>query len=231
MKGQDAFRAEEYGSGNGLEAVALVTGFGGNTGQLDKAAKDLTYLGRDVVVYDYAPEVLLDGEGERLPQLIDTIYTDFQKRTTTHTKQRFGGVSLGGAIAAGMQKQHPDPEPGLFAATGTNAAELIMRNRLFGALVRRHYGVDIRQAYMEHDHTLDSLKELWQGVNSLPDTAFSLTLGGLDYVIPYRRTMTKVANWRARNPDIQTHHLPRRGHTGTIKWFNDHCAALLERAA
>lgn len=231
MNGHDSFRAVEYGSGEGQEAVALVTGFAGNVRQLDKAASDLSALGRDVVVYDYSPQVLLEGDSGLLPQLIDTLYGDFQERTSGHERKRFGGVSLGGAIASGMQKQHPSPEPGLFAATGADAARLIMRNGLFNAIVKRFHGVDIRKTYRANGYTMEDLQALWQDINQPPDTAFSITLGSMDYIIPIRRMKRTIAGWKSNNPDIQSRYLPHRGHNGTIRWFNEHCAELIERAA
>lgn len=210
--------------------MALVTGFAGNVMQLDQAARDLAGMGRDVVVYDYPPDVLLSGDGEQLPRLIDDLSEDFQERAAGHEKLRLGGVSLGGAVAAGMQKQCTDPEPGLYAATGTNPAELVLKHELFGAIVRKVHGVDIRRAFSTKGYTLDVLQESWRDINRPPDTGFSITLGAMDYIIPYHRIKSRIANWRQTNPEIRTHYLWRQGHGGTIKWFNAHCAELLSRS-
>lgn len=222
-----SFEAHEYGSGN-AEAVALVTGFDGKVGHLEQAARDLVVSGRDVVVYTYGTEVLLGGDGTHLPSLIQTIGTDFQSRTQFHTRRRFGGVSLGGPIAAGMQKACPNPEPGLYAATGIDAADLVMNHRLFRALVRRFHDTDTRQVFSDNEHTVDTLRELWRDIQIPPSTPFTLVLGGLDPIVRFGAMRPKVTAWKAGNPNIRMISRPLLTHTGTRKWFNDNCARLLQ---
>jgi hypothetical protein len=223
-----SWEAAEYGSGNGSEAVALVAGFDGKTDTLDHAARDLTAAGCDVVVYQYAPEVLLDGQPEHLPNLIRTLSTDFQQRTADYPRRRYGGVSLGGAIAASMQKNEAFPEPGLYAATGIDAAALVMNNRLFRAMVRAIHRINIRRAFEANGHTLPGLQELWQDVHTPPTTAFTLALGGLDRIVRPREIIPIVTTWRKNNDGVRIISNPWLGHNGTIKWFNSNIRSMLE---
>jgi hypothetical protein len=226
MSAGAAFRATEYGSGN-AEAVALVAGFAGETLQLDVAARSLAAIGRDTVLYTYHPDVLLAGDPDQLPQLAASLGEDFQARTADHIRRRFGGVSLGGAIASNMQKECPNPEPGVYAATGTDAADLVMRDALFRAIVLVTHRTDVRKAFTSKGHTIDDLREAWSEIHTPPATAFSLALGGLDRIVKYRHMRAKVAAWQEGNPSIRTHVLPRLGHNATIRWFNNNCASLI----
>jgi hypothetical protein len=225
MSAEHAFRAKEYGDGE--EIVALVTGFAGNVNQLDQAARDLARTGRGAVVYAYHTGVLLEGDPTQLPTLIDEISDDFAERATSRAYLRFCGVSLGGPIAAGMQKKFAEqnPRPGLYAATGTNLAELVTRHSWFRLLIAATHRKDLHRLYK--GYTLDELNAAWSDVHTPPATPFSIVLGGLDRVVHYRKTSSKIASWQATNPGIQSLHLPRLGHNGTIRWFNNNCTELI----
>ncbi|MFZ2544560.1 MAG: hypothetical protein WAW80_01145 [Candidatus Saccharimonadales bacterium] len=221
------YTATEYGSGKGDEAIALVAGFAGPISDLEQAAIDLADTGRDAVVYTYDPGILLEGDGELLPNIIPVINDDFLGRTSNHSRHRFSGVSLGGAIAIGMQKLHPNPEHGLYAATGIDAASLVMKHRLFGAMIMAVHKVDIVRAFRRNGYTLADLKSKWQDVQIPPDTAFTIALGGMDNIIHQRKMARQVSEWHNQNPDIQIVSKRWLGHTGTIKWFNNNITSLL----
>lgn len=231
MNGEVPYRAVEYGDGNSNEAVALVAGLDGNSKDLEQAACDLADTGRDAVVYTHHPRILLAGEAQLLPKFIDTLSADFIERTADHERHRFGGVSLGGAIAAGMQRNYEayeNPERGLYGATGIDAAELVMKNCLFRAVVMATHRFDVRQKYKDNGYTLADLKAEWQDIQTPPTTAFSLALGGLDYIVQQRKIMSKMAVWQQQNADIKIIRKPWLGHTGTIKWFNGNISSMLE---
>lgn len=221
------YKVVEYGNGESDEAVALVSGFAGKIRDLDQAGRDLANGGRDVLVYEYSPEVLLDGDSNHLPELIDTLNEDFVNRTPEHLRRRFGGVSLGGGVAAGMQKKHLKVERGLYAATGVDVAELIMNHCLFNAMVKSVHGVDIRRVYESKGDTLHSLREKWHDLQNPPDTALTLALGGLDYIVRTQKILPKIKQWHAENRDIRVIHRPWSGHSGTIKWFNRNIDSML----
>jgi hypothetical protein len=226
MNGERRFLAREYGDGD--EVMALVVGLTGEVDQLDHAAAYLAATGRGAVVYQYPSGVLLDGDPTQLPQLVDTLSEDFAQRSSGH-RVRLGGVSLGGAIAAGMQNNihSQDFEPGMFAATGINLGELVKSQPWFRMLIAATPRQDIRSAFRHH--SLDELNEVWHSINTPPTTPFTIALGGLDRVVPYRKLRRKVAHWQASNSGINALHLPRLTHGGTIRWFNENCARLLER--
>lgn len=228
MNGEVPYKAYEYGTGDSDEAVALVTGLAGPISDLEQAAVDLVSTGKDVVVYTYHPRILLAGEGSLLPDFIETLHDDFLARATDHPQHRFGGVSLGGAIACGMQKKHVNPEHGLYAATGINAADLVMRQQLFRALILATHRIDIRRAFEKNGHSLNDLQERWQHIQAPPTTPFTVALGGMDYIVQQRKMVRQLKEWQKTNEHIRVVHKPWLGHNGTIKWFNAHVTELLE---
>jgi hypothetical protein len=221
------FTAVEYGDG-GKEVVALVTGFAGKVRDVEQAATDLVRTGRDAVVYTYHPRILLDGDPKLLPQMIETLGRDFVQRTPDHLRRRFGGVSLGGAIAAGMQKDYATPERGLLAATGVDAAHLVMENPAFGSMVLAVHHINIRRAYLRNGYSLADLREEWHNVQVPPRTPFTIAVGGLDYIVQQREIMPKLTAWKKENPGIHIIRKPWLGHNGTIKWFNRNIMSMLE---
>lgn len=227
MNHEITFGATEYGEGNGHESVALVTGLAGSVNDLEQAAMDLSRSGRDSVVYTYPPDILLDGNPHLLPSLINTLSNDFNNRTDSATAKRFGGVSLGGAVAAGMQKLEVAPETGLYAASGCNAAELVMKNLAFSAVIKLTHRLDIKKVYTDNGHSIESLNEVWSDIHTTPDTPFTLAIGGLDIITRRHKIMKNIREWRKTNDDIKVINLPFRGHNGTISWYNQNITSLL----
>ncbi len=217
----------EYGDGNSDEIVALVTGFGSKPGEFDRAGRSLVATGRDAVVYTYHPGVLLEGDAELLPELISAMSEDFEERAAGYPHRRYGGASLGGAIAANMQKRYDTPERGFYAATGGDAAEIIMKNRWFGAIVLAAHRVDIRRAFARHGYTHDDLQERWRDIQTPPTTPLTIALGGLDLIMRERKILPKIADWRAAGNDVRIIRKPWGGHNGMIKWFDANIASLL----
>lgn len=228
MTSEVPYTAHEYGNGDSDEVVALVAGFNGPVDNLEKAATDLVQSGRDAIVYTYHPRILLAGHSHLLPEFIETLHEDFVTRTSEYSRRRYGGVSLGGAIAVGMQKKDINPEHGLYAATGINAAELVMKQRLFRALVLATHHIDVQRAFERNGHTLESLKNQWHHVHVPPATPFTVVLGGMDYVVQQRKMVRELKTWRETNDRINVIRKPFLGHNGTIKWFNTHITELLD---
>lgn len=222
------FIAHEYGDGDGREAVALVTGFIGTKVQLEQAATDLANTGRDTVIYTYDKDVLLAGNGALLPALSNTLNDDFARRMPDYDQYRYCGVSLGGAVASTMQKNHPAPERGLYAATGIDAADLVLRNPFFRAVILASHRVDIRRIYEKNGYTYADLADEWHELQQSPKTPCTIALGGLDYIVHHRRMLRKIEEWRAENRDVRVIRKPWLGHTGTIKWFNQNILSMLE---
>lgn len=228
MNGDVPYKAHEYGNGNSVEAVALVAGFAGPVKDLEQAAIDLASTGRDAVVYTYDKQILLAGESHLLPEFIETLHKDFETRSADHILRRYGGVSLGGAIAAGMQKEDENPRHGLYAATGINAAELVMQHQLFRAVILAVHKVDIRKAFEKTGHTIHDLREKWQYLHTAPTSGLTIALGGLDYIVQKRKISRELNEWHKTNNNIHVIHKPWLGHTGTIKWYNSHITELLD---
>lgn len=228
MNGEIPYKAVEYGNGNGDEIVALVAGFGSKPGELDQAGRDLADSGRNAVVYTYHPRILLAGDAELLPGFAETLNEDFQARAIDYQLRRYCGASLGGAIAADMQKKDESPERGLYAATGADAARLVMRNGMFRAIILATHYVDVRRAYEKNGYTLPDLQDRWHDLCTPPATPLTIALGGLDYIVRQREMIPRIAAWRATGHDVRTIYRPRSGHTGTIKWLNEHVMDMLD---
>ncbi|USN96156.1 MAG: hypothetical protein H6797_03700 [Candidatus Nomurabacteria bacterium] len=228
MNGEVPYQAHEYGNGDNEEVVALVAGFNGPLTDLEQAAIDIVHTGRDAVVYTYDKRILLAGQSNLLPEFIETLHEDFTTRTAEYSRHRYGGVSLGGAIAIGMQKKDEHPEHGLYAATGINAAELVMRHHLFRALIMATHCIDIRKMFEKNGHTLGDLKERWQHIQMPPETSFTVVLGGMDYIVQQRKMIRELKSWQEKNDKVRIIRKPWLGHNGTIKWFNNNAATLLE---
>lgn len=222
-----AFHALEYGDGTNTKSVAIVAGFGGKAVHFEQTAKDLASTGHDVVVYDYDNSILLEGDGKLLPQLIEELSKDFINRTSSHTFRRYAGASLGGGIAWNMQKGPENVIPGLYAAVGADAAMLVMKNRLFRSVIKFAHKVDILKAFENNDYTLPDLQEEWATIQTPPTTPFTVAYGGLDYVVRQSEVMPKVAVWQESN-NIRVIQRPLLGHTGIIKWFQNHSNEMLE---
>lgn len=223
------FDAASYGDGYSKEIVALVAGFGNKPGEFNRAASELARRGIDSVVYTYEPRVLLDGDADLLPQLIEDIYEDFQTRSVSHEKRRYGGVSLGGAIAVNMQKKDENPEQGLFAATGDDAAELIMHNPWFRAATMLFHHVDVKKAFVRHGHNYHTLREKWDDIHIPPETDFTMALGGRDKLIRRGEVVRKISDWRQEHPDRKVSVVTKRnlGHSAMINWFDHHIESLV----
>lgn len=228
MKSEVPFEAIEYGDGNGREVVALVAGFGSKPGELDQAGRDLSENGHDTVIYTYHPRILLAGDADLLPELVDTLYDDFLRRTPEYEKRRFGGVSLGGALAINMQKKHENPEPGIYAATGSDAASLVMQSRFFGAVVLATHKVALSRSFAANGYTITDLRERWHDFHEPPVSDITIALGGLDIVVKEREVMAKVRKWRAEGHNVRTPYKPWLGHGGMIKWFDNHAIELCD---
>lgn len=231
IQGEVPYTAVEYGDGDSEEAVALVAGFGGLISDVEQAAKDLAETGRDVVAYAYHPRVLSAGDGELLPQFIETLSTDFRERTPDYYRRRFGGVSLGGAIASGMQKSYEkynNPERGLYAATGSEADDVVMKNHIFRAIVWASHRIDIRRAYERNGYTPVDLRERWNDIQIPPLTPTTVVLGGLDLIIQQHKVLSRAKEWRAAGRDVRVIRKPWLNHNRTIKWFNDNIISLLD---
>lgn len=226
---ETAFTSREFGTGNGITATALVTGFGGNIAEFEQAARDLEAAGSDVIAYQYDNGVFLAGEAEVLPNLVDNLTTDFTDRTHEYPNRRYAGNCLGAGIAWNMQKRDPAALPGIYAAAGADAARLIMRDPLYRMIVKTIHRVDPRKEFERNGYTEQDLRERWEQLQTPPDSSFAIVLGGLDYAIRYRQA---VRTFRKHQPDSGIHIIskPHHGHSGVKKWFISHIPQMLAQA-
>lgn len=224
------FDAISYGDGYSNEIVALVAGFGNKPGEFNRAANELARRGIDSVVYTYEPRVFLGGDASLLPALIDDIYEDFSDKSANHQKRRYSGVSLGGAIAVNMQKRDESPELGLFAATGDDAAKLIMDNPWFRAAVMLFHHADVKKAFTRNGYNYQTLRQEWDEIHNPPETGFTMALGGKDKLIREQTVVAKIDTWREQHPDRQVNLVTKRrlGHSAMISWFDKHIEQLAD---
>lgn len=217
------YKCQEFGEGN-RAAFALVAGFDGKIRQLETAGRYLARIGFDSVVYEHRPEALLDGDPEILPRLSRAMSDDFLRRTPDHRERDYGGVSLGGGIAGGMQAADARAGFGIYGATGADLARITLENPYFRFLVKLFHKVDIRRAF--GSYSLGELQASWQAMQQPPRTPFSLTIGERDLIVRPREILPKAAAWQRQRPDVRLVRVPH-GHSGTIKWLNGNIAALL----
>lgn len=224
------FEAHEYGEGNGQVAASLVIGFAGERQEFEPAVEALSTTGHDMVLYTYPNDVITAGDGEILPNLIRGIGQDFQTKMKDYAVHRHTGVSIGGGIAWNMQKSSPNVMPGLFAAAGADATWLVFRNRIFRAIVKHVWKVDVKKEFLLHGWDEASLRKRWEEAHVPPVTSCALALGGLDYATRYREMMPKIKQLQAQGLDIITIVKYWRGHTGMKKWFINNIPTMIAAA-
>ncbi|HVS58529.1 MAG TPA: hypothetical protein VHD60_02190 [Candidatus Saccharimonadales bacterium] len=210
------------------ESDTLVKGFAGKPEDLHKAATRLATLGHRVLVYTHNPRIILDGDPGALPRLITDVIDHFMENTADDLPRRYGGVSLGGAIASGMQKADPEAKPGLYAATGIDLAELVKRRYLFRAMARIVHRASLSEAFA--NYSLEDLRAEWKEIQIPPSTPFAIALGTRDLIIRPGRIEPTLARWQKDNPDIEVKWLPGRGHNATLKWYDDSIDTMLALA-
>lgn len=219
MTSSASFEIHEYGNGSTNEIVALVPGLGGSRKDLDVAAQDFAARDKDVVLYEHHPGVLLDGNPYELPHLIDEISDDFVERSLGYHASRVCGVSLGGVITAGVQKNLQNPERGLMASTGGNLAKIVHDNQWFRALVLAMHHQDIQKAY--RDYSTEDLTKIWAELHEAPLTPVTLAIGSLDRIVRKRDVLRNVAAWHEYNANIRLIEIPYGTHKSVIKDFNN----------
>lgn len=220
------FRAMEYGDGNSDMIASLVTGFDGEINDLETAAIGLVVSGHDVVAYDYSRDVLESGEPDDFPQLINAIHTDFKNHSQGHSICRHAGVSLGMGIAINLQRHTEQVQvPAIYAAGGTNVAEIIYRNLAFNIA----FG-NVRKAFHKNGYDEQSLREVWAPLHESPESPFAVALGGMDLIVKYRNAHHKMSELQREGTPVIVKTIPKASHVGTIKWFNRNITAMLAMA-
>lgn len=221
-----AFRSREFGNGDGIAATALVTGFGGDIADFERAARDLEAAGSDVIAYQYDNDVFFAGDAELLPKLAEDLTRDFAARTHDYSTRRYSGNCLGAGIAWNMQKSDSTAQPGIYAASGVDAARLVMRDPLYRMAVRAIHKVDPRKEFELNGYTEQDLRQRWEHLQTPPDSNFAIVLGGLDYAVHYWQAVRTIKEHRADN-SIRIITKPGLGHNGVKKWFASHIPEML----
>lgn len=216
----EVFRTLEYGEDQTNKAALLIAGFMGKIEHLENAARTLANNGYNVYSYEFSPQVLTEGVPEMLPALVDSITTDFSKKTLEYDSLQPCGVSLGAGIAFETQKRYPERAlPGIYAAAGADTAEGIFGyNPLF---------LPLKKAFKANGHELEDVKHLWKEAHQPPMSGFSIVLGGLDYIVRHRPIIKKINEWRDQGIPIQARTLWLKSHTGTINWYDKNLEELL----
>jgi len=208
------------GARDAHKLAGLVTGFGGRASDLEQAALDFTAYGYDSIIYEVNdPEIFLSGDPQVLLETTARVADDFHKQAIGYDAVRLVGVSLGGAIAANVQKQFPDAERGFFGATGANAPDIMMSG-WFNNLVYARYHKNIRRAFERNGFDRDTLNDTWSEFQKAPDTPFTLALGGLDRIVRRDHAQKNIDAWRQYNSDIKVIESPTSNHGATIRRFN-----------
>jgi hypothetical protein len=227
------FEPREYGTNVGREIVALVAGFGGKLASLDSAALELVATGREVVTYEYSPDVLLSGNPADLSNLIHDMHQDFDWRAMLYDeRRRYAGLSLGAGIAWNMQRRSMGKtQPGLYGAFCHDVVDLVLDNKAFLHMVSKSLGgenVGDRFRKKGYDHA--SLSAAWAGLLAPHNGAFALVLGKNDRVIPYETTLQRIQAWQAEGLPVAVETRPTGAHSATMKWYLSHMPKMLELA-
>lgn len=220
------YQAKHFASVTAHEAVALVAGFNGHASDLGRAAVSLAMSGRDVFVYAPEPDILLSGDPALLPAYATETARQFRAYAADYPARRYSGYSLGGGIAANMQKNDPEALPGLYAATGIDAARLVTSNVMFRAMVYALHKTDIRRRYAERGYGNEQLARTWQPFQE-PPHSFTLALGALDYIVRPREIRQKLASWQP-NHAMRIIQVTGCGHNGMKRWFNAHVLSMVD---
>ena len=213
----------EYGDSQSDKAALLIAGYGNTVPQqLEADAATLTKAGYNVYGYDFSTSVLEAGDPNLLPIVVKGITSDFLSRTTGYASILPCGVSMGAGIAWGVQKEADrKSRPGIYAATGANSAD-----GLFGM---NPIMTPLRKAFTNKGFTKSDLQEKWDYIHTPPDAGFTVALGGLDLIVQHHSMMKSIRAWRQAGIPIETVHVPLRGHTRTISWYNQNIGQLLLR--
>ncbi len=212
----------EYGNGDNYVITSFVAGYGGTIQSMEPAALRLVELGHDVVTYEYPKDVLMSGDPNYLPFLIDAIHDNFMVKAAGHTLRRQAGVSMGMGIALNMQRRTQEPQrPAIYAAGGSNVARLIAKNPLFRP---------VRRAFKQKGHDYQGLQERWTELHESPHLPFAVALGGLDYIVRYREASRALKQWERRGTTISKKVLPLKGHKGTVEWYRHNIPEMLHMA-
>ena len=216
-------RPHEYGDSQSDKAALLIAGYGNTVPQqLEPVAVTLAEAGYNIYGYDFSTSVLEAGDPDLLPLVVNGITSDFRSRTGKYTSILPCGVSMGAVIAWEVQKQeHRKSQPGIYAATGTNSAD-----GLFGI---NPIMTPLRKAFTNKGFTKSDLQEKWDHIHTPPDAGFTVALGGLDIIVQHHSMMKNIRAWRQAGIPIETVHVPFRGHTRTISWYNQNIGQLLLR--
>ncbi len=204
--------------------AAVVYGIDPIPGQLDNAIGTLVNRGYDVATYTYGGGVILDGEAERLPQLIDDIRDDFAEKSETYGQVRTVGASLGSFIAFNIQRRLEETETGLYAVAGVTLAWNISHHPFYRPTWKR---------YQANGHTPESLAAAWRNVDVVADrpptasTGLKLLLTRLDQYVPYCRARHNAESWQEQGVPLELIKTWRLGHTAAIAAFDKGFAELL----
>lgn len=221
MKSSSLFDIYPYGESD-HSIVALVAGFASSSGSgkdLDQAAIDLAANGNTVIRYTHPIDILGSGDPYLLNTLIEEISEDFHERSIGFQAVRYCGVSLGGAIAAQMQRHDDNPERGYYAATGGNLAD-IATSPWFNFLVEQNQHVKIAQEFKKHGYDRDGLAAVWSELQTAPETPFTVALGGIDRIVSQRAARANLKRWQAQNNGIEVMTAPFATHIDTIQRFD-----------
>ncbi len=221
MKSSSLFDIYPYGESD-HSIVALVAGFASSSGSgkdLDRAAIDLAANGNTVIRYTHPIDILGSGDPYLLNTLIEEISEDFHERSIGFQAVRYCGVSLGGAVAAQMQRHDDSSERGYYAATGGNLAD-IATSPWFNFLVEQNQHVKIAQEFKKHGYDRDDLASIWSELQTAPATPFTVALGGIDRIVSQRAARANLKRWQAKNNDIEVMTAPFATHIDTIQRFD-----------
>jgi hypothetical protein len=227
----EMFKAHEHGNGNNTTLTSLVIGFDGVKDEYQPAIDSLQASGSDVVLYEYPTDVLLSGDGHLLPTLAGSMSDDFQKRAAGFAQLRHSGVSVGAGIAIRMQRDTVDPLPGLYAATGSDGAELIMHGKRFRGLVKWFHHINIREQFEANNWDEDRLRTEWADMHQPPTSGAVIAVGGLlDYAVPPGQVRSNVKAWQKEGLPITLIERPHHGHSGIKRWFIGNILEMIKAA-
>lgn len=233
MSKRDFLVEMEYSDRVRCQGLATVVyGINPIPGQLDNTVKTLLET-NDVAIYNINAGVLLDGEPERLPNLIDAIYVDVADKLSDYRHVRAAGASLGAFVAyhviGKLQKEWEEKPimPALYAAAGVNLAQ-----NLFHHIIYR----GARKNYEYNNFNESKLAEAWKDIDITPENdpgpefAAVGVITRLDQYSLYHRAVPNLLRWQENGARLDLIRTWKFGHTAVIDYFASITPELLERA-
>ncbi len=225
MKARSVF-FEAIGPRNN-QLVCYVVGFTAKVNQFKYSIKKLQKRGYDVMAFDYDNAVLLDGDPQKILDLMDHITEHIEEKADKYDSIICMGVSLGAFIAFNVQRRIPKALVGAYATAGIAVSEGIFWMKTFEP---------VRDALIKNGYNKEKLAEVWkeieirEGDRLLNDKSFVIVNGTIDRVVDYKAATKQMKSWHDEGVKVKLFRKRGLGHTATILWYIFNTDKMLNRA-